>query len=211
MSPLRRNSAGKLILLSLALGFVASGNMLGMAQSDATTALDQQVKSDTDELSTEQQTLSNYQEQAKFYDQFAKKRLDHASTLRKDVEKRLRNLEQAKANDKKASKDLFATEIQHLKTWLADDSAKTKQIEAMRERWRTAIENQTNKIQNTKYQTDVDKASLDHQKTIDKANAQIAADNPPPPKPQVQQTNVLIPGWEEEQANIPVLLGPGHN
>ncbi|MBX9688124.1 MAG: hypothetical protein K2X27_15560 [Candidatus Obscuribacterales bacterium] len=181
-----------------------------MAQSDnnspAEEKLEQQVKADTQALTDEQKQLADYQQQAKWYEQFAQQRLKNATAERAEVEKRLQGLELNPSA--KNPKSTIAQEVNSLKAWLADETSKRRQIESTRERWRTAIEGLQSKISQTKYQTDADKASLEHQKEIDKENASRQAENPKPAAPQIQQNTVLMPGWEEDQGTIPTLLGP---
>ncbi|MBX9567854.1 MAG: hypothetical protein K2X77_03125 [Candidatus Obscuribacterales bacterium] len=211
MSSLLKNSAGVLLSLALMLSpGVAQADDDDDSTSAATKDAQSQVQKDKDELSAEQDQLQHYQEQAKFYDDFAAKRLEHNTVLRKQVEQRLQAMQVAQKKKENAGNKHIAQEIEHLQAWLNDEAAKRKQIDQMRERWRTAVEMQTVKIQNTKYQTDVDKASLNRQQNIDKTNAAIQAENPKPKAAPVQGApNVLVPGFEEYQGTIPVLLGPG--
>lgn len=212
MSSLKKNSAGVLLSLALILSpCVAQADDDDDNTSSATKSAQDQVQKDTDELSAEQDQLKHYQEQAKFYDDFAAKRLEQNVVLRKQVEQRLQAMQVAQKKKENASNKHIAQEIEHLQGWLNDEASKRKQIEQMRERWRTAVEMQTVKIQNTKYQSDVDKASLQHQQNIDKTNAAIQSENPKPkPAPVQGAPNVLSPGWEENQGTIPLLLGrPG--
>jgi len=176
-----------------------------LAQSDS-SALGKQVQADKQTLSDEKQKLDDYQKQAKWYDQFAQQRLTNASAERTEVEKRLKEISEAQsASSKKNPKSPVAQEIKALQGWLADEAAKRKQIEQTRERWRSAVETETAKIQQTKYEKDVDTASLQHQKDIDKGNAERKAENPKAAPPQVQQNTVLMPGWEQGTGAIPII------
>jgi hypothetical protein len=173
---------------------------------DGSSALDKQVQSDKQTLSDERQKLDDYQKQAKWYDQFAQQRLTNANAERAEVEKRLKEISDAQsASSKKNPKSPVAMEIKALQGWLNDEAAKRKQIEQTRERWRSAVEAETAKIQQTKYEKDVDTASLQHQKDIDKANAERKAENPKKPPLQVQQNTVLMPGWEQGTGTIPII------
>lgn len=207
MSSLQTLSAA--ILISLAFS-IAPSFADDDGPSQAEQQAEQQVKADTDTLTAEQAQLLNYQQQAKWYEQFAQKRLQHADVEKAVVENRLRTLETWQVKNPKADpKGTVAHEVKALRAWLNDEAAKRKQIELTRERWKTAIENTTSQTQQTKYQLDVDQANVDKQKQLDKVKANIQAENPKPAPPQVQQNTILIPGWETEQGNIPLLLGPG--
>lgn len=207
MSSLKTLSAA--ILISLAFS-IAPSFADDDGPSPAEQQAEQQVKSDTDTLTAEQAQLLNYQQQAKWYEQFAQKRLQHADAEKAVVENRLRTLETWQVKNPKADpKGNIAHEVKALRAWLSDEAAKRKQIELTRERWKTAIENTTSQTQQTKYQLDVDQANVEKQKQLDKVKANIQAENPKPAPPQVQQNTILIPGWETEQGNIPLLLGPG--
>lgn len=210
MSSLLNKSGGLLLSLALMLSPCVALADDDDDTSNATKDAQSQVQKDKDELSDEQDQLQHYQEQAKFYDDFAAKRLEHNTVLRKQVEKRLQAMQVAQKKKENAGNKHIAQEISHLQAWLNDEASKRRQIEQMRERWRTAVEMQTVKIQNTKYQSDVDSASLSRQQGIDKTKAAIQAENPKPAATPVQSgPNVLIPGFEEYQGTIPVLLGPG--
>jgi hypothetical protein len=210
MSSLLKNSAGVLLSLAMMLSPCVAQADDDDDTSAATKNAQDTVKKDADELSAEQDQLKHYQDQAKFYDDFAAKRLEHNTVLRKQVEKRLQAMQIAQKKKENAGNKHISQEIEHLQAWLNDEASKRKQIDQMRERWRTAVEMQTVKLQNTKYQSDVDKASLKHQQDIDKTNAAIQSENPKPAATPVQAgPNVLIPGFEEYQGTIPVLLGPG--
>lgn len=200
MSSLQTLSLG--ILLSMCVGLLPA-----VAQdepSDAVKKLEQQVNTDTKELSDEEKKLADYQEQAKWYEQFAQKRLQNADAEKQEVEKRLKLLEIAEAKKtKKDPKSASAQEITALKGWLEEEAAKRRQIEATRERWKAAIQALSSKESQTKYQIDADKASLEHQKEIEKEKAARDAENPKPAPPQVQQNTVLMPGWEQGSGTIP--------
>jgi hypothetical protein len=201
MSSLLTISAG--ILMSLALSITPC-----LAQ-DAASSADQQLKADTKELTDEQQQVADLQAQAKWFNDFTAKRLANAAAERAEVEKRLKGLEAADAaNPKRNPKSTVAQEIAALKGWLSDEAAKRKQIEIAKERWQSAIENAQAKTKQTSYQIDVDKASVLHQNEINKERAEIQAENPRPAPPQIQQNTVLMPGWETETGNIPVLGKP---
>ena len=176
---------------------------------DAEEKLEQQVKSDSAELSDEQQKLADYQAQAKWYDQFAKQRLDNATAERNEVQKRLTALQAMVAKSGKlAPKSHVAQEMDALKAWLNDEDSKRRQIESTREKWRTAVEAMQSKISQTKYQKDADTASLQHQQELDKEAAARSSENPKPAPPQVQQNTVLMPGFETTEGTVPTLLGP---
>lgn len=195
------------VVLSLAMGVLPC-----LADADAPTAADKlenQVKADDAALSEEQQQLQDYQEQADWYEQFAKKRLEHANIEKQEVEKRLKALEQALAKKPdKNPKSPANHELASLKAWLEDEVAKRRQIETTRERWRAAIASVKSKMAQTKYQKDADAASLEHQKDLDKQEAARRADDPKPKPPQIQQNTILMPGYETTEGNIPSLLGP---
>jgi len=200
MSPLQTVSLG--ILLSLTLGL--SPALAQDEPSDAVKKLEQQVNTDTKELSDEEKQLADYQAQAKWYEQFAQKRLQNANAEKLEVENRLKILETAEAKKtKKDPKSPAAQEIAALKGWLDEEASKRRQIEATRERWKAAIQSLSSKESQTKYQIDADKASLEHQKEIDKEKAAREAENPKPAPPQVQQNTVLMPGWEQGSGTIP--------
>lgn len=171
---------------------------------DAEDKLQQQVQADQAALTEEQQKLADYQAQAKWYDQFAKQRLDNAAAERAEVTKRLQALGATKA----APKSHVAQEIEALKAWLADEDQKRRQIETTREKWRAAVADMQSKISQTKYQKDADTASLEHQKELDKEKAARTAEDPKPAPPQVKQNTVLMPGFETGEGTIPTMLGP---
>lgn len=202
MSALIKKSA--VILLSLAFSAIPA-----FADSAATDKLDQQVKSDAAELTEEQKQLADYQAQAKWYDDFAQKRLQHADVERKEVEARLKAVEEklAKQPDKNP-KSPANVELASLKGWLADESSKRNAIEATRAKWKAAVEAEQAKISQTKYQKDVDTASLNFQKEQDKEKTTRAAENPKPAPIEVKQNTILLPGYETEQGTVPSLLGP---
>lgn len=205
MSALLTKSAG--ILMSLALTVAPC-----LAQSDAADKLDQQVKSDASTLTAEQQQLADYQQQAKWYDDFAVKRLQHADIERTEVQNRLKIVQAnlAKRPDKNP-KSPANQELASLTGWLKEEASKRSQIEATREKWKAAIEGTQSKISQTKYQKDVDTASLQHQQEQDKENAARSAENPKPAPPQIKQNTILLPGFEAEQGTIPEMLGPRPN
>lgn len=191
---------------AISFGILVSLVFAGPCLAQTDSAIDQQVKSDEQTLSAEQQQLADYQKQAKWYDQFAQQRLSNAAAERAEVEKRLKAITEAQVKAaQKNPKSPIAQEITALQAWLNDESAKRRQIEQTRERWRTAIETELAKVQQTKYQKDVDTASQQHQQELAKEDAARKADNPKPAPPQVQQNTILMPGWETGTGSIPVI------
>ncbi len=199
-----------LVLLSLALSI--SSCLAEDSQDDdddgPAAKLDQQVKSDADALSQDQKELSEYQQQAKWYEEFAQKRLEHAAIEKAHVEKRLKELDELQKQNPKNDKSARSQEITALKAWLTEEAAKRQQIETTRARWKAAVESALSKTQQAKYKMDVDKASAEHQKELDKENAARKAENPKPAPPQIQQNTILVPGMETETGTIPVLGSP---
>ena len=198
---------GSAVLLSL---LFASGPTWAQTESSPTDQKqEQQIKQDVSAVSEQQQKLADYQQQAQWYERFAQKRLLNAKEERAEVELRLKQLESMQAkNAVKNPKSTISQEIETLKNWLTEEESKRKQIENTRARWHAAIEGLQSQVSQTKYETDADKAALEHQQKLEKENAARQADNPKPAPPQIQQNTILMPGWETEQGNIPTLLGP---
>lgn len=214
MLSLSKSNSGILVLSLISLALTISPAFCQTDSGDKPEAekkLEDQLKSDSDKLSHDKDQLEDYKAQAAWYEEFAKQRLANASAERLEVEKRLKLREAALAKlVKKDPKNHIVQEVEALKAWLADETAKRRQIESTRDRWRAAVQNLQGKIGQDKYAVDVDSASLEHQKELDKEKAARNAENPKPAPPQIQQNTILLPGFEQEQGNIPTLLGPAN-
>lgn len=210
MTFLSKNAA---LTMLISMSLFASAAQAQVVDDDSKSAeekkLEQQVKTDSSTLTEEQKQLEEYKKQAAWYEDFAKKRLEHASIERQEVEKRLKVQEEALAKlVKKDPKNHIVMEVEALKGWLADEAAKRKQIESTRDRWRAAVQNMQSKISQAKYQLDADSASLEHEKELEKEKAAREAENPKPAPPQIKQNTILMPGFEQGEGNIPEMLGP---